>query len=315
MPTLSGRWAALLVSLTACGSLRPALTGPEAGGPSWRELTTPHFLLRTDLGSEQAKRIITELERIEQVFIDLSPGMPVPDRTRVLVFARQYDYDAVAPRESTGFFARDPRQPGSPLIVLYGSLNDRTRRVLQHELTHRFIAEQIKKPPVWLNEGLASYFETMTFHDGKLEAGIADWQFSPGPYPPRVEPVPIEDLLRAGDKEFYGPREWEYSLTSWAFVHMLRASRPGYSERFAKYVKSLRDGVGAQAAWQAAFGDVSIRDLQVSFSNYITSPFLTAISVPYDPPAPPVPEVRILTDEEVEEFLEWLRDASKASER
>lgn len=305
--------AALVLALAACGAIRPPLTGPEAGGPSWRELTTPHFVLRTDLGKESARRIIGDFERIEQVFIDLSPGMPVPDRTRVLVFARQYDYDAVAPRESFGFFARDPRQPGSPLIVLFGPYEERTRRVLQHELTHRFIAEQIKKPPVWLNEGLASYFETITFSEGKLEAGRADWQFASGANQPIVEPVPIEDLLQADAAEFYGPRDFEYAQTAWAFVHMLRAARPGYSERFARYVKSLRSGADAAAAWQGAFGDVSVRDLQVSFNNYITGQFVTVISIPFDPPPAPVPEVRVLGDDEVEELLEWLRIASKAS--
>ncbi len=294
--------------------MRPALTGPEAGGPSWRELTTPHFILRTDLGTSSARKIIEDFERIEQVFIDLSPGMPVPAPTHVLVFARQYDYDAIAPRESIGFFARDPRQHGAPLIVLFGPYEERTRRVLQHELTHRFIAEQIKKPPVWLNEGLASYFETVTFNKGKLEAGRADWQLDVGIEEPRVVPVPIEDLLAADAAEFYGQRDFEYTQTAWAFVHMLRATRPGYSERFAKYVKSLRDGVDAKAAWKDAFADVSIRDLQVSFNNYIAGPFLTMISIPYDPPPPPVPEVRVLSEEEVDELLEWLRMASKASE-
>jgi hypothetical protein len=310
---VSGRSAILLGSLVACGAVRPALTGPEAGGPAWRELKTEHFVLRTDLDAASAREIIEDFERVEQVFIDLSPGMPIPDTTRVLVFARQLDYDAVAPRASSGFFARDPDHPRSPLIVLFGSHQEATLRVLQHELTHRFVAEQIRKPPVWLNEGLASYFETIAFANGKLEVGRSDWHFYSGPDPESVEPVSIEDLLHADAKEFYGPRNYEYSLTAWAFVHMLRASRPGYADRFASYMHSLRSGTDAKSAWTASFGEGSLHDLQVSFNNYITSPYVTVISIPYEPPPVPLPNVRVLTEDEVEELLDWLRAASKAS--
>src|SRR5262249_56125706 len=135
-----------------------------------------------------------------------------------------------------------------------------------------------------------------------------------GPGQAIVEPVPLEDLLRADAKEFYGPRDWEVASSAWAFVHMLRAARPGYSDRFARYGKRVRNGADAATAWKAAFGDVSIHDLQVSFNNYITSPYVTVISIPYDPPPPPEPEVRVLSEEEVEELLDWLRMASKASQ-
>jgi len=310
----SRRWAVLGLALVACGTIRPALTGPERGGPAWRELTTPHFVLLTDLSEEAARAEIAELERMERIFIVLSPGTAVPAPTRVLVFARQVDFNAISPTETTvGFFAGDDRHPGSPIIVLFGSFEEPTRRVLQHELTHRFVAQQIPNPPVWLNEGLAKYFETMSFKFGKLEIGLADWHFYPGPYPPRVEPVPIEDLLEAGYGEFHGPREWEYYSTAWAFVHMLRAKRPGYSTHFSEYIHALQSGLDRKEAWRTSFGDVSLHDLQVSFNNYVTSPYVNPLSGNYVPPPTPSPVVHMLTGAEVGALYRNLRAARKAA--
>ncbi|HYG68035.1 MAG TPA: hypothetical protein VD838_10265, partial [Anaeromyxobacteraceae bacterium] len=72
---MRARAAALAVSLvavTACahGEERAdGFTCPARGGAEWREVTTPHFVLRTDLASKKARALARDLEATWDVVV------------------------------------------------------------------------------------------------------------------------------------------------------------------------------------------------------------------------------------------------------
>jgi hypothetical protein len=60
-------WVGWLLPLLSCmGHLPPC---PAAGGPAWRELSTRHFQLTTDIPADEARRTLAQLERLRAALL------------------------------------------------------------------------------------------------------------------------------------------------------------------------------------------------------------------------------------------------------
>ncbi len=77
--------AALLVAGCAELSLAPPLTSPKDGGAAWTEVSSRHFIVRSDLGPARARELCTALEQIEGAFEDLISTAQSAPRARILV--------------------------------------------------------------------------------------------------------------------------------------------------------------------------------------------------------------------------------------
>jgi hypothetical protein len=143
---------------------------------------------------------------------------------------------------------------------------DGLRRTLQHEAFHQFAFGAISPNlPVWINEGLAQFFE---------EGVVIDNIVTVGQIPPRrirqlsadmkaKRLVPFDKFLALSD------HEWEATLAdktrasaqynqSWAMVQFLIAAtngdgEPKYRARFIEMLKSIHNGTEPQLAWQQQF--------------------------------------------------------------
>lgn len=85
-----------------------------------------------------------------------------------------------------------------------GSLED-TYPAFFHEGLHQFLRYYLEDPPMWLNEGLACYFETAQPVAGGLRfpAGGGDRMVTAARALRRGDITPLRDLLRMGRDEFY----------------------------------------------------------------------------------------------------------------
>ena len=145
-----------LSSLACSAALAPPLTPPEAGGPPWTEISSAHFVLRTDLAASEARAMVAEFEQIYATFEDVAfPFEDKPkERTSLLIFRDEVEYNEIAPRSTGGFYLRrsDDGDESLPAVVLFGDLTNLTRLRFQHELTHRFVHFYYPSAPSWLNE-------------------------------------------------------------------------------------------------------------------------------------------------------------------
>lgn len=125
---------------------------PEAGGPTWREMRTAHFVVRTDLTSGKAKDLAEELERVyEAVRYGLFRKPPETGVIHVLALADEEEYDLFAPKDAMAYYA--PRRFSGPTIVLYGKGADLMRIIVAHEITHHVAARAFARQPPWFGEG------------------------------------------------------------------------------------------------------------------------------------------------------------------
>ncbi len=104
------RRSALLVSLFAaatvgCAALTPPLTSPAEGGAPWTELTSRHYILRTNLPPDEAREALAEFEGVYNLFVDVA--FPTDEsraaRIGLVVFRRESDYRVLARKGSAAY--------------------------------------------------------------------------------------------------------------------------------------------------------------------------------------------------------------------
>jgi tetratricopeptide (TPR) repeat protein len=327
---------------TACGAaLSPPFTPPEAGGARWVEVTSAHFDLRSDLPMSEAHDTVEELEKMYSTLLDVGfPYAAKPaQQTRVIHFRREEEYKAVAPFGSSGFFTH-AGWPGAasivPIAVLYGDLTQKTRRVLQHELTHRFVGFYYPKAPAWLNEGFAHYYETLSTEDGYAVLGRPPFAFRRGLSWAGVV-IPTSEVPTASaifrfdraslsmDREKGGTPEEESAerkravvnrAGAWALVHWLKNGPELYRTHFDAFLKKLGEGTSSAESWDDAFGlvDMDTFESDLAASLAPASKEVVLLRTPYVPPAGSIEREREMAPADVHLLWALIRRGRAASE-
>lgn len=191
-------------------------------------------------------------------------GPEAERRFRVLVFGTEVEYQefgadflAGGSEFTTGKFIASLEA----LLIADQGNPDSTRRILFHEAFHQFMHRFIKDPPVWLNEGLATYY-------GYAEVGPGGLRFdnpSTGRWKlvrkliDKGQALPLWDVVRAGRKEFYDKtpvkvsgfddlaRRHLYYAEAYTLIHTLLADATG-RERLRNYVRDLAQDGGQNTA-------------------------------------------------------------------
>lgn len=266
---------ALLVALTAMGCepelLQPQhapLTCPGRGGRSWRELRSPHFVLRTDVASGQARDILLEFERYylriaAAVASDVQLRFPPSAVIELVLFESKADLQTLQALAGGFYFASPYDFVGTPTLAMYrtGVYVDDTVRVSLHELTHYFIGFYLPTAPAWLNEGLAELYRSVRESDGQLVIGSFVDNLWRGSYQPNVQE------LFAADEATFG-RNGSYYNNAWALVHLLQSSSEPYRARFLKYLAMLGEGVRPDEAWRWQFRGVDLDGLENAVNRH-----------------------------------------------
>ncbi len=129
------------------------------------------------------------------------------------------------------FFVAQPRTVGGgDELYVYTFWGERVRQDLRHELTHALLHSVLKDVPLWLDEGLAEFFELPPGSDGVNPQHLE--LIRKGPFTPDL--ARLERLHQVADMT---PAEYR---ESWAWVHlMLRGPADGRAALLA-YLQQLR---------------------------------------------------------------------------
>jgi hypothetical protein len=195
---------------------------------------------------------------------ETQPGPGAPERPfRVLIFGTEVEYREFgasflsASEHSTGTFIESVET----LLIADQGNPDSTRPILFHEAFHQFMHRYIKDPPVWLNEGLATYY-------ADAEVGPAGLRFDTLPTArwklvrkliEKNQALPLWDVIRAGRREFYDhsraklpgfghvTRRNIYYAEAYTLIHALLADPTG-RERLQNYIRDLARDDGRRTA-------------------------------------------------------------------
>ena len=251
----------------ALAALLFASTAAHAEGASWTELRTAHFVVRTDLSTDDARKYIVELEHMRDALFRGSWHGPTPPPGHMLVtlLADRSEMAEFASSTFAGFAAANAF--GERMLVFSADHNPSELPVLKHELAHWLNGAFLLRQPRWLNEGLACYLETARTNSAEGTVVIGE------PDPNRRDhlltfPTDYARVLATGRELFMAPKEeiLDFYAASWLLVHWLAdEQRP----RFNQYLGRLAKAQEPKAAWNAVFPELDGARLDKDVHAYL----------------------------------------------
>jgi hypothetical protein len=239
-------WAAL--GLAGCHSMRllpPAAERQEKDAPvslpGKKSFRVSQYVFYSDFTLKRSLPIFQELADLrDQVHKELQ--LPAANTVvQVYLFEDRDRYERYMlsrypdlPKRRA-FFVAQPKGPkgcGLPDdLLVYTYWGDRTQQDLRHELTHALLHSVLKDVPLWLDEGLAEYFELPPSAQGINYPHVQ--QLCRGSEPFQPDMARLEQLEQVHDMT---PAEYR---EAWAWVHwMLR--EPQAKAVLLGYLQQLR---------------------------------------------------------------------------
>lgn len=241
------------VVAAGCGTLRQTVLVPDkperveraASAPSLLPPTLPSKSLRvsqyvfySDVDLKADAPLFKELDDLrEQVYRELK--LPQSSNTLISVYLfedrERYDRFMKArypelPKRRAFFVAQPKTVGGGDELLVYTFWGERVRQDLRHELTHALLHSVLKDVPLWLDEGLAEYFELPPGSDG-LNAQHLEL-LRKGPFTPDL--ARLEQMSQVAQMT---PAEYR---ESWAWVHLMLRGSPDAKAVLLTYLQQLR---------------------------------------------------------------------------
>lgn len=256
--------------------------GADAEPRPWataRVKETPHYRIKTNLSEDALNDVGFVMEclyfEFKKVF-KLSADMPL--KLDVWVFRTQQEYLANGGRPGTGgiFTGAKVSNDSSGTIMSFYQTRQlfNTTMVLLHEGTHQFIMLGTGTiPPIWVNEGLATYYESSKFEGTTLKTNLINkgrlWEIQKaikdGNYPK------MRDFINTPQASY---KSLQYAQ-GWSLIYFFFNWRDGYYadelEKYFNYCKKAGSNLSAQQnidAFERTF-NVKIDVLEEQWKDYV----------------------------------------------
>ncbi len=256
-----------------------AVVTPAKGstGDRWVEARSTHFIVLTNSSEKSARHLAGQFERMHTVFDKLLPTRSVNWDPPIVVVAvkDRKDIRALEPAayleknqmDLAGFFLRAPEK--NYILLRLDAAPEHAFATVYHEYTHYLLRKSDNWLPLWMNEGLAQFYENTEIDDKSAWLGEANAERSR--FLNRNDLLPIATLVTIDAKSPYYHDEEKGSIfyaESWALTHYLIVSdRIQGTHRMHNYSRFLEQGENSVTAAEHAFGDLD--KLQAGLTEYI----------------------------------------------
>src|SRR6266852_2628458 len=249
---------ATLLSHAAC-----AAGDPNVG---WIEVRSPHFVVASNAGEKEARRVADQFEQIRALFHTAFPSLRVDPAEPV--------QNVAAKNESTmklllpeGWEVKGHVHPAGLyqqgedrhyVVLRLDSEGENPFHALYHEYTHALLHLNFSALPLWLDEGLAEFYGNSRLGEKESRVGTIDRThlYILG----QNKLLPIEALLNVEQASPYyneADRASVFYAESWALVHYLMMDPEAQQRQLLKNFFAAWDKNGNQIeAAQQAFGDL-----------------------------------------------------------
>jgi Tfp pilus assembly protein PilF len=262
----------LLASLFAT-TLASARDKPE----TWIEVRSQHFVVATNSNEKQGRRIADQFERMRSVFHTAFPKLQMDPDAPIVVLAikDEKDFRALEPESYLakgslklgGLFLRAPDK--NYVLMRLDAEGDHPYSVVYHEYTHLLLSKPAEWMPLWLNEGLAEFYQTTDIHE--KEASLGKPSGESVIWLRQNKLLPLATLFAVDDKSSYYHEENKGSIfyaESWALTHMITMSDiQDRTHRLTDYAELLQRKTDPVTAAARAFGDLKV--LQSALEHYV----------------------------------------------
>jgi hypothetical protein len=222
---------------------RPADKKEDRGPapPCRYTLRIPPCLFFSDVELKREQPIFQELTQLrDQVYkeLNLPPSNAV---VQVYLFEDRDRYEAYMqraypnlPRRRAFFVLNERPFGGQDELLVYTFLGERVQQDLRHELTHALLHSVLKVVPIWLDEGLAEYFELPAGNQGLNPAHTAQLhrELANGA---KLDLARLEGLTEVNQMS---PAEYR---EAWAWAHLMLRGKPETRTVLLNYLNLMRD--------------------------------------------------------------------------
>jgi hypothetical protein len=211
-----------------------------AGSPAKHSFRVSQFVFYSDFEVQRNAPLFRELGALrEQVFKELQ--LPQSNTlVQVYLFEDKDRYEKFMqlkypnlPKRRAFFVAQPRRLGGNEDLIVYTYWGDRIQQDLRHELTHALLHSVLKDVPLWLDEGLAEYFEMPTAWQGVNYQHLETLRSGQGATPS----LDLDRLERLSEVQQMAPAEYR---EAWAWTHLMLRSTPQAKQVLIGYLQELR---------------------------------------------------------------------------
>jgi tetratricopeptide (TPR) repeat protein len=263
----------VLLLVLLASALAAAGDKPE----NWLEVRSPNFTVITNANEKAGRRVTDQFERMRSVFQSAFPHVSIDNGSPIVVLAikDEKDFRALEPQtylakgqlKLGGLFLSG--QDKNYVLMRMDAEGDHPYAVIYHEYTHFLLRKAAEWMPLWMNEGLAEFYENTDIHDKNASLGEPSWDNLHWLRENRL--LPLTTLFTVDTNSPYYHEENKGSIfyaESWALIHYLRMK--DYQEntqRLTDYAELLVKKVDPVTAAARAFGD--LKQLQSNLEKYV----------------------------------------------
>jgi len=244
---------------------------------NWIQVTSPHFVVATDGNDKQAREVADQFERMRSVFHAYLPKLKMDSGGRIIVIAvkGEKDFRTLEPKD---YLSRGSLKLGglflqtadkNYILMRLDAEGDHPYAVIYHEYTHFLFSKGSASMPLWLNEGLAEFYQNTEIRE--QEALLGEPSADDLLWLRQNRLLPLETLLAVDEKSPYYHEEKKGSIfyaESWALTHFIAITDFSQkAHRLDDYLALLAHNVDPVTAAESIFGD--LKQLQSQLEHYI----------------------------------------------
>ena len=245
-------------------------------GSGWIEVRSPHFMVITDAGEARGRHVAGQFERMRWVFQSSLPAANLDPANPIVVIAvkDRKDMEALEPAAYLakgqvnlgGLFSHSTDK--NYILVRLDGGGEHPYSIVYHEYTHLMEGNAAEWMPLWLNEGLAEFFENTEVRDKEVLLGEPSVNSLLLLQQNRLIPLPV--LFKVDATSPYYHEEEKGGLfyaEAWALTHYLEvADFHDHANRIGKYLGLTSRGIDPVTAAAQAFGD--LKQLEAALVAY-----------------------------------------------
>jgi tetratricopeptide (TPR) repeat protein len=260
------QFSRLSLSLFILFLILPATLSSADHFDNWLEVRSPNFIVISNSGEREARRIASQFEQIREVFHSAFPALRTDLGKPVLIFALKNEdslksllpsfWETKGHMHPAGLYVS--REECDLVVVRTDLQGENPYEIIYHEYTHALFRLNFRDIPLWMNEGFAEFLGNTSIGEKEVQLGSI----------PRANLevlrtnkfIPIETLLQVDkDSPYYNEqnRTSSFYAESWAVVHYLMLDPNARNGKLLANFLAAWDASNDQiVSAQKAFGDL-----------------------------------------------------------
>jgi hypothetical protein len=203
--------------------------------PRRTEIVASQLVIHADFPLPGQHRLVRELESL-RVDVSQALGLPISDEpVHLYLFEGPDRYNAFVARRFPSFPARRAFfVETDTTLSVYAAWQDRVAEDLRHETTHGYVHAVLPAIPLWLDEGIAEFFELPRVESGLHLPHIAHLAGR------RLEGTWQPNLSRMESLAVATELSQDHYAEAWCWTHWLLSTTPQRRAILQDYLTDLR---------------------------------------------------------------------------